>query len=47
MNEDELRVTLIRLLTGVKGKNTNGCQWYTGILEDATDEAEELLKRSG
>jgi len=42
--ELELKTVLIRLLTGIKRKDFNNCEWYEGLLEDAKEEAEELLK---
>jgi len=43
-DKEELETALVRLLCGIKKKDLWGCEWYEGILEDAIDEAEELLE---
>ncbi len=43
--EQEFKTALIRLLTGIKGKNFKGCIWYEGILADAEEEAIEMIDR--
>ena len=38
-----MRTTLIRLITGINKKDFKGCIYYEGILEDALEEADEVL----
>lgn len=41
-----LVAALARLFVGVTGQSTTSCEWYEGILADATDEAYVALAAS-
>lgn len=40
---DALRAACARMLVGITGQSTRDCEWYTGIVFDAADEARAAL----